>query len=238
MTGPDNPYFARAAVNRLWALMLGRGIVNPVDLDHTANPPSHPQLLDLLAREFARHRYDVKWLLREIALSETYQRSSELPAGVSEPPEEKYLVGLLKPLSAEQLAQAMSQATGNLGKDDAMKASAAAGVMPTFRNLFGGQPGQPDIGATTNLDQTLFLKFSSAVRGMIEPKPGNLADRLARTNDANALADELFLSVYSRRPTPEEARDVADTLRSADRTAAINELVWALLASAEFRFNH
>ena len=65
----------------LWALMMGRGLVHPLDLDHSANPPSHPELLDLLADEFAAHKFDVKWLLREIALSKTYQRSSELPAG-------------------------------------------------------------------------------------------------------------------------------------------------------------
>lgn len=239
MTSTDNPYFARAGANRLWAFMLGRGIVNPVELDHDANPPSHPQLLDLLAKEFASHRFNVKWLLREIALSKAYQRSSELPAGVSEPPPERYLVGLLKPLSAEQLAYATAQATGPISKDSVMTTPSpgAATVLPTFRNMFGGQPGVPDTGATTNLDQTLFLKFNGTIRNMVAGS--GFTGRLAKLTDANLLADELFLTVYSRLPTADEKKDVTDALQKAsDRTTAINELVWALLASAEFRFNH
>lgn len=240
ITSADNPYFARAGANRLWALLLGRGIVNPVDLDHTANPPSHPELLDLLAKEFAEHKFDVKWLLREIVLSKTYQRSSELPSGVSEPPADRYLVAILKPLSAEQLAFASAQATGTIAKDPAMTTPAAnaAGVLPAFRNMFGGQPGTPDTGATTNLDQTLFLKFGGTIRGMIAPRAGSLTDRLAKLTDADKLAEELFLSVYSRLPTADEKKDVADALKTSDRTTAIQELVWALLASSEFRFNH
>ena len=236
MTSVDNPVFARAGANRLWALMLGRGIVNPVDLDHTSNPPSHPELLDLLTKEFASHKFDVRWLLREIALSQAYQRSSELPNGISDPPADRYLVAILKPLSAEQLAFASAQATGTIAKDPAMTIPPpnAAGVLPAFRNMFGGQPGQPDTGASTNLDQTLFLKFGGAVRGMIAPRTGSLTDRLAKLPDANALAEELFLSVYSRTATADEKKDVAEALK----TTALNELVWSLLASAEFRFNH
>lgn len=240
ITSADNPYFSRAGANRLWALMLGRGIVNPVDLDHTANPPSHPELLDLLAKEFAAHNFDVKWLLREIALSKTYQRSSEV-VGNSEPPADRYLVAILKPLSAEQLAFASAQATGTVSKDPAMTTPApnAAGVLPAFRNMFGGQPGVPDTGATTNLDQTLFLKFGGTIRGMIAPRAGALTDRLAKLTDSDKLAEELFLTIYSRLPMDDEKKDVADALKNeSNRATAIQELVWALIASSEFRFNH
>jgi len=241
MTSAENPYFARAGANRLWALMLGRGIVHPVDLDHAANPPSHPELLDLLAKEFVARKFDVKALLREIALSETYQRSSELPAGSDEPPAERYLAGLLKPLSAEQLAFAAAQATGPIAKDPAMTTAPAnaAGVTPTFRNMFGGQPGLPDHGTTTNLDQTLFLKFGGAVRSLIAPRGGSLADRMMKATDPSAAAEDLFLSLYSRLPTAEEKQDVAAAMKATpDRAAAIQELIWACLASSEFRFNH
>ena len=147
-----------------------------------------------------------------------------------------YLVAILKPLSAEQLAFASAQATGTIAKDSAMITPApnAAGVLPAFRNMFGGQPGQPDTGANTNLDQTLFLKFGGAVRAMIAPRTGSLTDRLAKLNDSNAQADELFLSVYSRPATADEKKDVAEALKAT----AMYELVWSLLASAEFRFNH
>lgn len=247
LTAPENTAFARSAANRLWAMMLGRGIINPVDLDHSGNPPSHPELLDLLAKEFVVHRHNVKWLLREIALSDTYQRSSEIPPQLADAPEDRYLVGILKPLTPEQLAYAVMQATGttdaerlSLGKkatDAALNARLSSRVGP-FRKTFGGGPGEPDsTGATLN--QTLFLKFGGAVRGMLTPRAGNLTDRLVKLTDPNAIADELFLSVLSRFPADDERKAVADVLNGTkNRTTALGELVWALVASAEFRFNH
>jgi hypothetical protein len=247
ITAAENKAFSRTAANRLWAMMLGRGIVNPVDLDHAANPPSHPELLDLLTAEFAAHKFDVKWLLREIALSQTYQRSSEVSPGLADAPPERYLVANLKPLSPEQLGYALLQATGQadaertaLGPkftDAALDAKLAPRVAP-FRTIFGARPGEPDSPSAT-LDQTLFLKHGGAVRGMIAPRPGNLADRLAKLIDPAAVADELFMSVLTRKPTDDEKKDIAELLKkSPDRTAALTELVWALVASAEFRFNH
>jgi hypothetical protein len=248
ITSPENPAFARNAVNRVWAMMMGRGIVNPVDLDHGSNPPSHPELLDLLAAEFVDHKYDVKWLIREIALTEAYQRSSVVPVGLEDYPEDRYLVAILKPLPPEQFAYAVLQATGQTDAERAAlgsKGTAAqldARLIPLigpFRSMFGGRAGESQEGFAATLDQTLFLKYNAVVRGMIAPRAGNLADRLARITDAAAFADELFISVLSRRPTRDEQNDVAAVLMSAkDRTAAIGELVWALAASAEFRFNH
>jgi hypothetical protein len=230
ITAPENAAFARAAVNRLWAMMLGRGLVHPLDMDHPGNPPSHPELLDLLAAEFAAHNFDVKWLLREIARSATYQRSSEVPAGLSDVPPDRYLVANLKPLSPEQLAYAVAQATGPANTTADAKGSVAA-----FVRVFGGRPGEPEAFEAT-LDQTLFLKNGAAVRGMIA---GNLVGRLTKLADADAVADELFSSVLSRPPTDDERKDIAAALQDAkDRQPALSELVWALLASAEFRFNH
>jgi hypothetical protein len=112
MTDQDNVLFKRNSVNRLWALMMGRGLVHPVDIDHRSNPPSHPALLTLLADEFAAMKFNLRAFLRELALSQTYQRSSELPAGVQEVPPETFAVANLKPLSPEQLAWSLMQATG------------------------------------------------------------------------------------------------------------------------------
>lgn len=248
LTSPDNPAFARNAVNRIWAMMMGRGIVNPVDMDHGGNPPSHPELLDLLAAEFIDHRYDVKWLIREIALSETYQRSSVVPAGLEEAPDDRYLVASLKPLTPEQFAFAIMQATG---QTDAERVALGVTLTPAqldarllpriapFRSMFAGRAGESQDGFDATLDQTLFLKYGSVVRGMIAPRAGNLADRLAKLTDAGAYAEELFISVLSRRPTEDEKKDVAKVLTSpGNRADATAELVWALVASAEFRFNH
>ncbi|HSQ58099.1 MAG TPA: DUF1553 domain-containing protein, partial [Gemmata sp.] len=248
MTSPANVAFARNAVNRLWAMMMGRGIVNPVDLDHGSNPPSHPELLDLLASEFIAHRYDVKWLIHQIALSEIYQRSSEVPATLSDVPADRYLVATLKPLSPEQLAYAALQATGQTDSEraalgakgtEAQLDARLAPRVPPFRSMFAARAGESQDGFSSTLDQTLFLKFGGAVRGMIAPRPGNLADRLAKLRDPGALADELFLSVLSRRPTTDEQKDVMEALNQASsRNTAIGELIWALVATAEFRFNH
>src|SRR5262249_29943900 len=96
-----NEQFRRNVANRLWWVMTGRGLVHPLDLDHPANPPSHPELLTLLADQVAATRFDVRGFLREIALSKTYQRSSELPAGVKELPAKSLRAARLKPLSPE-----------------------------------------------------------------------------------------------------------------------------------------
>jgi hypothetical protein len=248
ITSRDNPAFARNAANRIWAMMMGRGIVHPVDMDHGGNPPSHPELLDLLAEEFAAHKYDVKWLVREIALSEAYQRSSVLPAGSEDVPEDRYLVAVLKPLGPEQFAYAILQATGQTDCERAALGAKGgeteldARLMPRiapFRSMFGGRAGENQDGFAANLDQTLFLKYGSVVRGMIAPRAGNLADRLGKIADPEAFADELFVSVLSRRPSDDERQDAAKALTSsANRAAATTELIWALVASTEFRFNH
>lgn len=247
ITAPENTAFARNAVNRIWAMMSGRGIVHPVDWDHSGNPPSHPELLDLLASEFVAHNYNIKWLVREIALSKTYQRSSEIP-GSSEFPADRYLTAVLKPLSPEQLGYALLQATGQTDAErlalgaKGTEAQLDARLLPRltpFRNLFSRQPGESQDGFSATLDQTLFLKFNPTIRGMVAVRAGNLADRLIKLTDADALSEELFVSVYSRKPSAEEKKDVAEALKAArDRPAAVTELVWALVASSEFRFNH
>lgn len=245
----DNVQFRRNAANRLWALMTGRGLVHPLDLDHPDNPPSHPELLALLADEIAATKFDVRHFLREIALSTTYQRSSEPPAGVKEVSPKGLAVAHLKPLSPEQLAWGLMQATGltdaerqALGKnatEAAVYAKLAGNVAP-FVATFGGKPGQPAGGFEATLDQALFLANGKLVRGWLAPRAGNLTDRLTKLEAADAVAEELYLSVLTRPPVAEERKEVADYLKGhkADRAAALQELAWALLASAEFRFNH
>lgn len=248
VTGPDNPAFARTLVNRMWAMMMGRGLVHPLDGDHSDNPPSHPELLDELTAEFVAHKYDLKWLLREIARSDTYQRSSAIPAGRTEVPEDRYLVAILKPLTPEQFAYAAMQAAGLTdaeradigakGTEAQLDAKLAARLTP-FRKVLGGGSGDAGDTFSATLDQTLFLKYGSAVRGLLPPRRGNLTHRLAAISNPDAVADELFAAVLSRRPAADERADVAAALTAAkDRPTALAELVWALVASAEFRFNH
>ncbi len=242
----DYEPFRRNIANRLWAVLMGRGLYHPLDMDNGAHPPSHPELLDLLATELANHKFDIKWFLREVALTDAYQRSSAPPEGVSARDVPLYGVARLKPLSPEQLAFALMQATGltdstrmSLGKgatEAAVYARQAPGVGP-FVTAFGSQAGHAE-GFDARVDQALFLANGALVRSWLAPRAGSLTFRLAPLK-GDALADELYLSVLTRRPDADERREVAEFLSSrTDRPAALQDLVWAVLASAEFRFNH
>ena len=246
ITAPENIAFRRTAANRLWAMMMGRGLVQPLDFDHSNNPASHPQLMTMLADEFASRKFDTKWLLREIAMSKTYQRSSEAPA--SSVPEHRYASAIMKPLSPEQLAYASMQAGGltdayrlELGKnltEPALQAKLSTNMKP-FRQLYGTRPGEPEEGFVSTLDQTLFVKHGGHLQNLIAPRNGSLIERTAKLTEPSLVAEELYLSVYNRPPTDEERREVAEMLPAgANRSQVLTEIVWAMLASAEFRFNH
>lgn len=136
LTRPDQPAFARNIVNRLWAMLMGRGLVHPVDLHHADNPPSHPELLELLARQFVESGFDVRGLVRELALSQTYQRSSELPTGVTpeQLPEDRFAVALLRPLTPDQFAWSLLVAGGHVARQRQAAQSAIDGD-PRLREL-------------------------------------------------------------------------------------------------------
>ncbi|MCA9118027.1 MAG: DUF1549 domain-containing protein, partial [Planctomycetaceae bacterium] len=118
LASAENSLFARNIANRLWFVMLGRGLVEPLDLIHADNPASHPELLDLLAREIAAHDYDIRWFLQELALTETWQRTSVLE-GREPPPLASYAVAMEKRISPEQLFWSLGIATGEF---DALRA--------------------------------------------------------------------------------------------------------------------
>jgi hypothetical protein len=244
----DNEQFKRNIANRLWALMMGRGLVHPLDLDHSANPPSHPELLKLLADDIAARKFDLRGFLRELALSQTYQRSSEQKSAGKETQTASYTVALLKPLTPEQLAWSLMQASGltdaerqALGKkatEAALYARLSKNVAPFVKTFASGAGKAEEFDA--RLEQALFLANGATVRGWLAPRPSNLIDRLGKLTNTDALAEELYLSVFTRLPSAEERKEVADFLasRSKDRTEALQDMAWALLASAEFRFNH
>jgi Protein of unknown function (DUF1549)/Protein of unknown function (DUF1553) len=277
LASDDVPEFRRNIVNRLWATMMGRGLVHPVDLHHSENPAADAELLELLAREFAAMHFDIKAFLRELAMTRVYQRSSEPPAGASAGDDSAgastFVVAALNALTPEQLgwsvmqglgvvAQTRMQAEDKLdGHDpklraifetdarrralratmveervhDALKRNVAA-----FVRQFAAAPGQPQDAADPTVHQALFLTNGRQIDGWLTPSSGSLIGRLAAIVDASAIADELYLSLYTRRPTDEEraevVRHIAD--RGKDRVPALQELAWALLASTEFRFNH
>jgi hypothetical protein len=228
-----NADFTRNSANRVWALLLGRGLVSPLDLHHSGNPASHPELLDLLAREFAARDFDIKWLLREIALTKSYQRSSKLPAGVKEPPHAKYFATALeRRLTAEQLLQSVLVATGSDPKS-------ADTLRPKYMKAFANQPREPEDEVTPSLKAALFVLHDDAVLGLLKPKPGNLVERVAKLSDADAT-DALYLAILSRKPATEERDAVLKVLAKhpEKRGEAVGRVAWALLASMEFGVNH
>ena len=250
----DNRRFCRTTANRLWNMFFGRGIVHPVDLDHSDNPPSHPLLLALLTEEIATRGLDLNSIIREIVLSQTYQRSSRRPenAGAPAPRDEQFAVALLRPLTPAQFAWSMMQATGEadlhrVAQGDKLTEDSLHNALVVyeqrFAQLFGGEPGSPPTSFESTADQVLFLANDPVMVSFLSQKAGNLTDRLAKlpVDNPQALADELYLSVLTRKPTAEDSADVqaylADQTGDA-RVAAIRDLIWALLTSSEFRFNH
>jgi len=243
----DNPSFARNYANRLWALLLGRGLVHPLDMDHSDNPPSHPELLDMLAHEAVARKFDTRGLLRELTLSDAYQRSSVLPEGMKEA-DATFAVMHIKPLPPETLGLSLLQATGvtdveraALGKTptDATLNPRLARQLTPLVTTFGSLPGKEDQFQPT-LDQALFLTNGTLLQTWLAAKPGNLLGRCASLKDSSAIVEELYLSILTRRPTPDEAKELANYLDrpGKDRAVALRDCAWALLTSAEFRFNH
>jgi hypothetical protein len=245
----DNPWFVRNIANRVWWIMMGRGLVEPLDLQHSGNPASHPELLDLLAEQLVAHNFDLKWLIHELALTQTYQRSSQMPAGAKPPAEELFAVAKERPLSAEQLGRAFLRATGEWDRvsenkkaeasDDAKK-YALADFQGAFRMAFANAPKEPELTVNPTLKSALFLRNSEQVLWALKARPDNLVARLAATTDNAQVAEELYLSILTRLPSAEEKAEVAAWLekRSADRPRAVGDYAWALLSSAEFFCNH
>jgi hypothetical protein len=277
LTSGAVPEFNRNIVNRLWAMMMGRGLFHPVDLHHADNPASDEELLDLLAREFVAMGYDVKAFLRELALTRAYQRSSEPTPGATSHDEgnaaSTFSVFPLKPLTPEQLAWSVMQGLGLVaaatvqaeerldGYDLKMRAilqtdakrrtlrasmieaavhdQLQSGVAPFVRQ-FAASSGQPQDATEPTVHQALFLSNGGTVQGWLAPSADKLIGRLAAMTDNTSIAEEVYLSLYSRRPTEEERAEVGRyiTQRGKERVPALQEMAWALLASTEFRFNH
>lgn len=224
-----HPRLSRALVNRVWALLMGRGIVHPFDEMDSMHDPSHPELLDWLAADFVSSGHDVRRLVRGIVNSQTYQLDSRRPKGGDDPATFSWY--LERPLTGEQLSRSIELVLRGKPVDQ-------SSVVGSFRQSF------PDLLAdehVTNVKQGLFLSNSQQLDQLIRESTddGHLPVRLHKMEDQNERLDLLFETVFSRPAGEDESERIADFLESRDSSLeAIQQVLWALLASAEFRFNH
>jgi hypothetical protein len=237
ITRPDNPFFARAIANRVWGQYLGRGLVHPVDNLSPANRPSHPELLELLTQAMKDHKFDLKWYIRELVSSRTYQLSA---AGTGDPLPPWFSHARMRPLSAEELAEAWRIATGYAAVE---KASGKPARKDRFRPLQGGYViqffGTPNTGRGDfqgGLHEHLFLN-NGPLESLINAGKGSLVERIGDAKQPlPGRVERLFLATLNRRPSAAEQERFAKFLGEKNASAA--DAVWALLTSSEFRFNH
>jgi len=251
MLEPGNPYFARAVANRIWSHYFGRGIVDPADDFRLSNPPSNPELLDALAAELRRVNYDLKALMRVILNSHLYQLSSE-PNETNAGDTRNFSRFYRQRMDAETMADAISTVTGVPAEFPGLPPDSRAAQAWTYKidsrtmDAFGRPNSSSDCPCERNLkpamSQALHLMNSDALQEkLISTGPEGTVQRLATgTLPPRAVVEELYLACYSRLPSEEEVSIAAAAITDAPATrrGAIEDLLWALINSAEFVFNH
>ena len=251
LTGTDNPYFAKAIVNRLWKAMMGRGLVEPVDDFRSTNPATHPELLTELAKDFVAHGYDLRWTLKRIALSEAYARSANtLPQNVTD--DRFYSHALQKPLEPEVLADAISDVLDvpDVYGDEPEGTRAVSLFDPSTESdaldILGRcareSSCESSAGATGGLQRKLHLFNGDLLNARIGV-PGSRLDRLVFIGKSPMeIVNEFYLAALSRYPTDTEQQfwtQHIDVRASANSQRAIlGDMVWSLLTCNEFVANH
>src|SRR6185437_4515191 len=227
------PYLARAVVNRVWAQFLGKGLVHPVDDLRETNAPRQAELFKVMTDQLKSHQFDLKWLIRELVNSETYQLAAE--GSVKDALPSWYERARVRPLSAEELAAAIQRAVAF----DPAGRKMVTDARPYFLMYFG-EPTNGRGEFQGRLSGHLFLNNSDHIRRMIQRRKGNLADLLLVSKEPwERRVEQLFLSVLSRPPSGEERKKfVAYLTTDGKPEVLVEEAIWVLLNTAEFRFNH
>jgi len=249
LTAPDNPWFARNLANRLWAHFLGRGIVEPVDDVRATNPPSNPELLDALARHLIEKKFDAKALIKAIVLSRTYQLATAANA-TNEKDEWNHSRALFRRLDAEVLLDMVSQTTGIPETFTGIPGGTRAVELwdTKVKHYFLKAFGRPSRLSTCECErvtsptvaQVLHLLNSAEIQAKLSHEAGTVAGLVRRVKDNERIVEELYLTFFSRYPTPDETKTATAYLdRSPERRQeAAEDLAWTLLNTLEFGFNH
>jgi hypothetical protein len=267
LTAPDNPYFARAIVNRVWRNFLGRGLVEAEDDLRQTNPPTNAELLDALAKDFIEHKYDVQYLVRLIMNSAAYQRSSQ-PSPENRADDRFYSRYLVRRLSAEVILDAYSQVTGVPTPFREVNVGSSGGTSPTnlypsgtralqlpdsqlvspFLDAFGRpervQTCSCERQQDSSVGQALHLNNGRTLNDKLRDKSARLEAWLKEKISDEAAIRRVYLLALCRQPTPVELKKMGDRLAEAakdgqtTRREALEDLFWAVLTSKEFVFNH
>jgi hypothetical protein len=248
MTQADNPFFARTMVNRLWAHFLGRGIVHPIDDARSTNPPSNPELLDALANDFIASGYDVKHLIRTITNSYAYQLDSAPEPG-NAGDTQTFARFYARRLPAEVILDGISQVLEVPTVFPGVPAGTRAIQLPDenvaahFLDVFG-RPARMSACECERVDapaltQALELVNSAEIQRKLTEASGYAQQLAGRDLPNDAVAEEIFVRVFARNPRPDELKAASEYLAGqSDRGEACRSLLWSLLATNEFLFNH
>lgn len=249
ITSEENPWFARATVNRFWNQFMGRPLVDPVDDFRASNPASNVALLDRLASDFVDNGYDLHRLIRTIANSRTYQLSS-VPEPGNRTDDTNYSRYYLKRLTAEQLIDSIVGITGvpqdYLGYYPGVRAVNLAdpGVPSAFLDMFDRpkrDAAKCERNESVSLRQAMHLLVGDTVNEKIRTSAerGELARLIRGSKTDSEIVDHFYLAALSRHPQPHERDDCQTVIsRAKNRTVGLQNVLWALVSTNEFLYNH
>jgi hypothetical protein len=254
VTSPENPFFARAQVNRVWFHLMGRGIVDPIDDFRATNPPSHPALLDLLAADFVKHKFDLRHVIRLIMNSRAYQLSA-MPNDLNRDDDLNFSRAYVRRLTAEQLLDCQSAVIGVPVKFNGyplgLRAAQLPGALPErkrdqkmsevdhFLETFG-KPArlltcECERSGDTTMGQAFQMISGQAINDLLAAPDNRLAQLLASRKSTREIVEELYWTALTRPPTEKEANRATSLLNeSKNKRRALEDLTWALLNAKEF----
>ncbi len=250
MTAPENPFFARNIVNRFWGYLMGRGLVEPLDDMRATNPASNPQLLNALAKDFVEHKFDVKHLLKTIFNSRAYQLSSSVTDGNTiDTANTHFTRYTTKRLTAEQTADAIDFSTGTQEKYTGLPLGTRAIQLPDpqVRSYLLDTFGRParqvvcecERSTQPNIAQAMHLMNGDFLNRKIADASGRVERLIKEKVKPEAAIEELYLATLSRPPSKEEITKALSWLATAKTPKdGYQDLLWVLLNSREFLFNH
>lgn len=252
MTARDNPFFAQTMVNRMWGHFFGRGIIHPIDDARSTNPPTNPELLAALTEDFIDSGYDIKHLVREIANAKAYRLSST-PNASNAADTQSFARFYPRRQKAEVLIDAVSQVldvpTKFPGSPGTFPEGTRAIELPDeavpshFLDVFG----RPDRSSACecervddpSLGQALELVGSAEIQQKLVAETGYAARLTNDERPQTEIVNEMFMKVFARTPRDEEAAAVSQFLsEQTDNAEAYRSLLWSLIATNEFMFNH